>query len=67
MTTAGLQVIAFTTMVSVVCGVYHWWQSRKNKPTREEHKAMQTWEGEGGNIEDETRPSDAGGASAHQT
>jgi uncharacterized protein HemX len=67
MTTTGLQVIAFTAIVSVAYGVYQWWQSRKNKSTREERTAMQTWEGEGGNIVDETRPSQPGGPTVHPT
>lgn len=68
MTTAGLQVIAFTTMVSVAYGVYRWWLSRARKRSaRSEHAAMQTWEGEGGTIAIETRPADTGGASVHPT
>lgn len=68
MTTAGLQVIAFTTMVSVAYAVYRWWLSRATKRSaREEHEAMQTWEGEGGNIAVEPRPADTGGATVHPT
>jgi hypothetical protein len=68
MTTTGLQVIAFTTIVSVVYGVYHWWQGRgRKRSTTDERTAMQTWEGEGGNIASETRPADAGGATVHPT
>jgi hypothetical protein len=68
MTTTGLQVIAFTTIVSVVYGVYHWWQNRnRRRSAREERTAMQTWDGEGGNMADGTRPADADGATVHPT
>lgn len=67
MTTTGLQVIAFTAILSVGYAVYQWWQGRKSKSTREQRTAMQTWEGEGGNIVDETRPSDTGGATVRPT